>query len=391
MSGLVVAPGFIDLHAHGQDNASSSLQARDGVTTALDLEFGAYPVEDLVAKRAGKAIVNYGVSAGHMPARVSVTLGVEAGHYLTRAVYTPWYRKVVEWVYTRFVTLDLPGALQEPLSEAQIEELVARVRQELDAGGLGIGFGLDYVPGASDAQIRRLFELAAERGVPCFVHMKGVASPTDMSAIENLLGHVAVTGVSLHVLHVTSSGQERTPRYLELIQEARDAGHDVTVEAYPYTAGSTLIESAFFDEGWRERLGIDYRDLQWPETGERLTEESFGRYRQMGGQVTMHMTSADVVDAAIAHPLVMIASDGMPMLQGGEHPRGAGTFARVQGRYSRESGALTLMEAIGKMTLMPAQRLESFAPAMRNKGRMRVGADADITVFDPARVIDRAT
>ena len=391
VSGLVVAPGFIDLHAHGQDNRSNALQARDGVTTALDLEVGAYPVGKFIAQRARRAILNYGVSAGHMPARATVTLGVEIVHYPTRAVYTPWYMKVAERIYTRFVTVDIDAALGNPLSEAETNELVARIAEQLDAGGIGIGFGLDYVPGASDAEIRHLFELAADRGVPCFVHMKGVASPTDMSSIENVLGHVVATGASLHVLHVTSSGQERTPRYLELIQKARDAGNDVTVEAYPYTAGSTFIEMPFFEEGWRERLGIDYEDLQWAETGERLTAESFGTYRERGGQVIIHMTSADVIDAAIAHPLVMIASDGMPMLSGGEHPRGAGTFARILGRYTREFGTVALVEAIRKMTLMPAERLESFVPAMRNKDRIRVGADADITVFDPALVTDRAT
>ena len=93
---------------------------------------------------------------------------------------------------------------------------------------------------------------------------------------------------------------------------------------------------------------------------------------------------------AVTHKDVIIASDGM-RLEGGGHPRGAGTFARVLGRYVREDGSLTLMDALRKMTLLPAQRLESFVPAMRNKGRIQVGSDADITVFDAASIIDRAT
>jgi dihydroorotase len=151
-----------------------------------------------------------------------------------------------------------------------------------------------------------------------------------------------------------------------------------------------MIESALFDEGFRERRGIDYGDLQWVATGERLTEETFGKYRAQGGPVIIHMMKPEWIDRAIAHPLVMIASDGMPMIEG-THPRGAGTHARVLGLYVREKGAVTLMDAIRKLSFMPAQRLEAFVPAMANKGRLRVGADADITVFDIMKVTDRAT
>ena len=392
VSGLVVAPGFIDLHAHGQDNNSNSYQARDGVTTALDLEVGAYPVEQFYENRHGNAILNYGVSSGHIPARLYVADGLSVGHAPTFSVYAPWYKKVLGAVYIFFAGADgLGSSLKEALDKTQVEQLQQTIEAELKDGAVGIGFGLDYTPGADDDEIRKVFEVAARHGVPCFVHMKGVSGPTDMRSIETLLEHAGTTGAALHVLHVTSVGQSRTPRYLEMIVAARARGMDVTVEAYPYIAGSTFIESAFFDQGWRERLGIDYGDLQWAETGERLNEESFQKYREEGGQVIIYAMTPEIVQQAIAHPLVMIASDGMPMLEGGEHPRGAGTYARVLGYYSRESGVISLMDALGKMTIMPAKRLEGFVPAMKNKGRIRVGADADITVFNPATVIDRAT
>ncbi len=389
--GLIVAPGFIDLHAHGQDNKSNAFQARDGVTTALDLEAGAYPVDMFFANRRDKAILHYGVATGHIPARINVSTGLSPGHPMTREVYLPWYMKFAEKAYAFFADTNPMASLQDPLSESQVEELLEKVDNDLVDGGVGVGFGLDYTPGADDDEIRRVFEVVAKRGVPCFVHMKGVSGLTDMSAMESLLGYAESSGAALHVLHITSMGQKRTPRYLEMIEAARERGMDVTVEAYPYTAGSTYIESAFFDDGWRARLGIDYGDLQWSETGERLTEEIFHTYREQGGLVILHAMTPEIVELAIAHPLVMIASDGVPMLKGGEHPRGAGTYARVLGYYSRELGTIDLMDALRKMTIMPAQRLEAFVPEMRDKGRIRIGADADITVFDPATVIDRAT
>jgi len=178
--------------------------------------------------------------------------------------------------------------------------------------------------------------------------------------------------------------------YLERIEQARASGMDVTTEAYPYTAASTFIESVLFDEGWQELRGIDYGDLQWQATGERLTEESFERYREQGGTVIIHMMQPEWIETAMAHPRVMIASDGMPMVEGA-HPRGAGTHARVLAHYTRERGVMDLMTALSKLSYQPAQRLEAFVPDMARKGRIRIGADADLTIFDPATVQDRAS
>jgi dihydroorotase len=177
---------------------------------------------------------------------------------------------------------------------------------------------------------------------------------------------------------------------LGIIADARASGLDVTTECYPYTAGATRIESFLFDS-WYDRPDADYAKLQWVKTGERLTKESFRKYREQGGLVLIHANREEVIRTAVAHPLTMIASDGFDVSEGEGHPRSAGTFSRVLGRYVREAGLLSLPEAIRKMTIEPARRLEQRVPSMRNKGRIREGADADITVFDPDRVIDRAT
>jgi dihydroorotase len=221
--------------------------------------------------------------------------------------------------------------------------------------------------------------------------MKGAIGPDDMSQIDALLEHVAATHAALHIFHLGSSGGPRALAYLERIAAARAGGLDVTTEVYPYTASSTYLELAYFDDGWQERLGIDYGDLMWAATGERLTAESFAKYRKQGGMVIAFSMKAETVDALVASPDVMIASDGMPFFEQKVHPRGAGSFARVLGRYVREQQALPLLAALRKMTLLPAQRLEGLAPAFAAKGRIRVGADADLAIFDAARVIDRAS
>jgi dihydroorotase len=387
--GLVVAPGFVDLHEHGQNTESHAFHARDGVTTALDLEAGAWPVAPFYAEREGRTRVNFGVSAGHIAARVKLMHGLSIGHRPTSAGRETGvagaFRQLVEKVYRPM------GYARDAATPEQIDELLGLLGEGLDDGALGIGMGLDYTPGAGEDEIRAVFALAAARGVPVFVHMKGAIGADDMSQIDALLGHVEATHAALHIFHLGSSGGPRAPAYLERIAAARARGLDVTTEVYPYTASSTYLESAMFDDGWQERLGISYGDLQWAATGERLTAETFAKYREQGGMVIAYAMKAETVDALVANPDVMIASDGMPFFEQKVHPRGAGTFSRVLGRYARETRALPLMSALRKMTLMPAQRLEGFAPAFRDKGRVRTGADADLTVFDPARILDRAT
>jgi dihydroorotase len=214
---------------------------------------------------------------------------------------------------------------------------------------------------------------------------------TGRAALEEVLTASSETKAPLHVVHVTSMGLRDTPQLLAMIRAAKARGTDVTTECYPYVAGSTGLESALFDPGWQERMRISYGDLQWVKTGERLTAATFERYRKEGGQVVIFMIPETVVRLAIADPLVMVASDGMPAAGASVHPRGQGTFSRVLGKYVREEKALDLMTALRKMTLMPAQRLEQHAPAFQTKGRIKVGADADVTVFDANRVIDAAT
>jgi dihydroorotase len=214
----------------------------------------------------------------------------------------------------------------------------------------------------------------------------GPAEPGAIDALQEVISDAIATGAPLHVVHITSMGLRQTPILLRMLDGARRRGLDVTTEAYPYTAAMTDLSAAIFDEGWQGRFDdISYNDLQWAATGERLTADTFARYRKQGGMVIIHNIPEEISRLVVANPMVMIASDGI-LENGKGHPRGAGTYARVLGRYVREQHALSLMEALRKMNLMPAQRL-----GIQSKGRLQVGTDADITVFDPNRVIDRAT
>lgn len=380
-SGLVVAPGFIDLHAHGMNEESARLQAADGVTTQLECEIGVYPMKKWLDGRAGTAIINYGASASHLASRISVFHGIGIGHAPTSP---PSAREA----------LPSPDYAYKRADNRQIELLLDRVERALKEGGLGVGFGLGYTPGAERDEIFRVFQLAAEYGAPCFVHVRGTGrsgGDGSLAAIQEVIADAAGSGAPLHIVHLNSSGGPDAPIALEMILGARRQGLDITTEAYPYTAGSTLIESALFDEGWQDKHGIGYGDLEWALTGERLTEQTFQKYREEGGWVIIHSMTDELIEWAIGHPDILVASDGVPFIDGRAHPRGAGTFSRVLGLYVREKGTLELMDAIAKMTLRPAQRLETIAPVFKKKGRLQTGADADITVFDPETVGDRAT
>jgi len=377
--GLVVAPGFIDLHQHGQDMASQRVKALDGVTTALELEIGAPDVAQFLKSKEGRSLIHYGTSASHVAARAAV-------------FGAPLPAEVVGDHTGAPEILPKSGpATDQPATPEQIETIRERLRAELDAGGLAIGMGIQYTPGATRLEVLDMFRLAAERGVPVYTHMRSagrVEPGSSIEAVSEVIGAAAITGASLHIVHINSTCLRDSLECLAMVEGARARGLDVTTEAYPYIAGMTAVNSALFNPGWREKLGIDYEDLVLPDTGERLTKQRFDELHNSNTTqwVLVFANTQEIVDKVIPHPLVMIASDGAE-----GHPRNSGTYSRVLAQYVREKGTVTLMDAIRKMSFMPAEMLERSTPQAQQKGRLREGADADIVVFDAATIRDRAT
>jgi N-acyl-D-aspartate/D-glutamate deacylase len=378
-SGLVVVPGFIDLHQHSQDMESQRVKALDGVTMALELEIGVPDVAQFLKAKEGHSLIHYGTSASHVAARAQA-FGAPLGTELIRT-----HAGIPE-------ILPKSGpATDQPATPEQIEAMRKRLRSELDAGGLAVGMGIQYTPGATRLEVIEMFRLAAERRLPVYTHARSsgrVEPGSAVEAVSEVIGAAAIAGVSLHIVHINSTCLRDSLECLSLVEGARARGLDVTTEAYPYIAGMTAINSALFNPGWREKLGISYGDLVLPATGEHLTKERFDELHNSSTAhwVLIFANTQEVVDEVIPHPLVMIASDGAE-----GHPRNAGTYSRVLRQYVREKGTLTLMGALRKMTLMPAETLERSTPMARQKGRLQEGADADIAVFDAGTITDRST
>ncbi|MGL6269284.1 MAG: amidohydrolase family protein, partial [Chitinophagaceae bacterium] len=380
VSGLVVSPGFIDLHVHGRSNTEQEYQLHDGVTTALELEWGIEFLTDWYASRKSKALINYGASVCWPFERFKAIDKYKEG---VNEIYQSVLKSTSD--ISKRNDIMMPSFM-ERLTAEEMNRTLSNIKTSLSEGGIGIGVPIGYLPKTKSEEMFKVFELGAALNALIFTHVR----EPNIISIQEVIADAALTGAPLHIVHINSMSLGQIQHALDLVQSAGKNRLDITTELYPYTAGSTSLQSAMFLDGWQERLGISYGDLQWVATGERLTKETFEKYRKTGGTVILHVMKPEWIATGIAAPGVIIASDGMPYAKLA-HPRTAGTFSRVLGKYVREDKVIDLNTAIEKMTLLPAKRLEVISPLMRFKGRIQVGADADITIFNPNTITDKST
>ncbi len=403
-TGLVVAPGFIDLHAHGQSLPADRMQAFDGVTTSLELELGVLPIARWYDEQAHAGrMLNYGASVGWVFARIA----------------TMTAQQVQPTVAGMGQAMRQPRWSDTVADPAEAAEIIQRVRDGLDQGGIGIGFPNAYAPGAGVKEMSLLCSLAAEFGAPTYTHiayMSNIDPHSSVEAYTRLIGLAGSTGAHMHICHFNSTSLQDVERAAELVHAAQRQGLKVTVEAYPYGTGSTVVGATFFtDPAFPARTGGTYGSVQSVQTGRRFTGRDdllAAQQADPGALVLWHFLDVeanarhrDLLDVSVLFPGGAIASDAVPWTLDGvtydgdawplpdgavSHPRSAGTFTRFLRRWVREREAVTLMEGLRKCTLIPAQVLEASTPALLRKGRLQPGCDADIVVFDWAALTDRA-
>ncbi|MGI9284733.1 MAG: amidohydrolase family protein [Pseudomonadales bacterium] len=378
--GLVVAPGFIDVHSHTPTLLGQHMNLLDGITTQLDLEAGAFPVSFYGEHYRGGAQLNYGSSVGHFAIRIKVIDGLDQPYFFVGR--KPASMKGEAWV--------------KPATADQIEAMRKLVHRGLDEGGLGIGVLLDYMTTAvSDAELRMLFEVAGERQVPIYVHVRR-GYPGDPAGLVEAIKHAKATKAPLFVCHITHNAMGGIHKWLAKIDKANAEGANITTETLSYAAGGTSISADVFQRrDWQKIFDITYKDVQWVATGEWMTKQSWEKYsrEQPTGSVNHHYVKEQWIEAAMQWPGMMISSDALPALDIDilSNPNVAGTFSRVLGHYVRDTQLLTMSKAIAKTSLLQARWMEQASPAFKKKGRLQEGADADIVIFDPKTIAANAT
>ncbi|MGE4169683.1 MAG: amidohydrolase family protein [Candidatus Margulisiibacteriota bacterium] len=373
----VVAPGFIDLVAYGQDGEHEDYYIYDGVTTALDTGIGTFDVDHWYSVRGRHAKLNYGVAVGHVQIRISVFNDPLSGPLLA----TKQRLEVVNPL------LYLPTGLAASITaDDEHEELIVTlVEQGLKQGALGVAVNPAYTPGVSAKEIADVFYQAARYKAPCFIGLRPATSfqPNDaLFGLEEAIGAAKISGAALHIHHLHATALEKTPDLLAAAQFARNNGVDITVDAYPYQAITPAAGLALHgkQEETSKNASLEAETAEKPKV----------KQINLKPVILPNTLSKSALATVMTSPLSVVVSEGT--LSGDTaHPRTAGAFVRMLRKYVVEGHWMALSSAIKKMTLLPAQQLESVSPQFKFKGRLQEGCDADVVVFDLKKLSDKAT
>lgn len=373
--GLIVAPGFIDLHAH-EDLLSpverekslpletAKVLLHTGVTTMVGGNCGisAFPIkEQLKAVAQAQLPLNYYTLVGYITLRYLLGLGI-----------------------------------YEQASGEQIRQLQVLVEEALSQGALGVSFGLQYAPGITTQEVIAVSEVVKKYDKFISVHMRYDYPQKALDAVQEMIKVAEITGVRIQISHLAANvyGGDNLKQALVLMEECHQQGMDIKADMYPYDAWATSLQSAVFDEGV-DNFNFTWGDIEiltGPYAEQRCTAKLFAQLRKEKEDIAVVCHKAipsEDLEAALSHPLVCLGSDGQMRrdscgnLQG--HPRSAGSPARLIGEYVREKKLLSLEEAISKLTLKPAERLK-----LNSKGRLQQGKDADITIFNLAKIAEQS-
>ena len=364
-TGKIVTPGFIDIHMHEDPVEDGKIRQcifpmmlRQGITTAVGGNCGGNvydPVDYLNIVDRDGAAVNVALYAGHEYFRIAA--GAE----------------------------DIYGGS----TEAERQEMEQNIRAALDAGCVGVSFGLRYVPGADKEEFFRAAGCCAGTGKPIASHVRDDADAI-FASIEELIEAGRTFHIPMQISHIGSmAGFGQMEAVLKQVEAYQAEGLDVTLDCYPYFAFSTRLGTPTYDPGWLNRYHCDYDVLEFCDgkyRGQRATKETFDEVRaEFPDCLTVcYVMKEEDIRLAFRHPAVMLGSDGITD-NGRGHPRCAGTFPRFLSEFVKK-GDVPLFEAVKKMTFMPALRLN-----LHPKGHLSVGADGDVTIFDCEAVRDRAT
>ena len=377
--GLVVSPGFIDIHSHTPTRLGEHLSVLDGITTQLDLEAGSYPPTDYGYQYKAGAQLHYGSSVGHFAIRGLVMDNSTQNYF-----------------FSEDGLLSLGGAMwSQPATPAQVNEMREHLRNGLQLGGLGIGVLLDYMTEAvTESELSMIFATAAEYDTPVYVHVRR-GMPGDPTGLDEVIALAERHGVATLICHITHSAMGGIGVWLSKIDAANSRGARITTETLSYLAGGTSIAAdVFVNRDWRAIFDIDYENVQWVPTGEWLDEKRFLQYQREfpTSSINHHYVKEEWLVEALKWPGMMVSTDALPAfdLEVKTNPNIAGTYAHFLGRYVRDLGVMPLMDGLRRITLLPAQWLSQASSVFETKGRIQVGADADLVIFDSETIAARA-